>query len=202
MTYETPDLPYDYDALEPYIDEQTMRLHHDKHHVAYTTKLNKAVEKHPELFDKPAEELIANLDEVPEDIRTAVRNHGGGHVNHAFFWPLMKKDVPAEGPVVDAIKEQFGSMDEFKEEFANAAKGRFGSGWAWLVLDNDGQLEIMSTPNQDSPLTQGKTPLLALDMWEHSFYLKYQNRKQEYIDAWWHVVNWKKVNEHYEAAKQ
>ncbi|MBW2983201.1 superoxide dismutase [Candidatus Woesearchaeota archaeon] len=202
MTYETPDLPYDYDALEPYIDEQTMRLHHDKHHVAYTTKLNKAVEKHPELFDKPAEELIADLESVPEDIRTAVRNHGGGHVNHAFFWPLMKKDVPAEGPVVDAIKEQFGSMDEFKEEFANAAKGRFGSGWAWLVLNEDGQLEIMSTPNQDSPLTQGKTPLLALDMWEHSFYLLRGPDKQAYIDAWWHVVNWAKVNEHYEAAKQ
>jgi len=202
MTYETPDLPYDYDALEPYIDEQTMRLHHDKHHVAYTTKLNKAVEKHPELFEKPAEELIADLESVPEDIRTAVRNHGGGHVNHAFFWPLMKKDVPAEGPVVDAIKEQFGSMDEFKEEFANAAKGRFGSGWAWLVLNEDGQFEIMSTPNQDSPLTQGKTPLLALDMWEHSFYLLRGPDKQAYIDAWWHVVNWAKVNEHYEAAKQ
>ena len=200
MADETPELPYDYDALEPYIDEQTMRLHHDKHHVAYTTKLNKAVEKHPELFDKPAEELITNLDDVPEDIRTPVRNHGGGHVNHAFFWPLMKKDVPAEGPVVDAIKEEFGSLDEFKERFGNAAKTIFGSGWAWLVL-NDDKLEIMTTPNQDSPLTQGKTPLLALDMWEHSWYLLRGPDKQAYIDAWFNVVNWQKVNEHYEEAK-
>ncbi|MBD3209595.1 superoxide dismutase [Candidatus Woesearchaeota archaeon] len=199
MTYETSTLGYDYDALEPHIDAQTMQIHHDKHHAAYTKKLNAAVEKHPELFEKKAEELIADLDAIPENIRTAVRNNGGGHVNHAFFWPLLKKDVAAKGPAVEKIKGRFGSLEEFKETFAQAAATRFGSGWAWLVLD-DGKLEIMSTPNQDNPLSEGKVPLLALDMWEHSWYLKWKFDKASYIKAFWNVVNWEQVNEHYKAA--
>ncbi|MBN1275790.1 superoxide dismutase [Candidatus Woesearchaeota archaeon] len=200
MAYETPPLPYAYDALEPHIDEETMRLHHDKHHVAYTEKLNAALEQHPELSEKSAEALIKGLAGVPEDIRSAVRNNGGGHVNHAFFWPLLKKDVPAEGAVIDAIKERFGSFESFKDEFTKAAAMRFGSGWAWLVLDG-GELEITSTANQDSPLTQGKTPLLTLDVWEHAYYLKYQNRRPDYIEAFFKVIDWERVNKHYEAAK-
>jgi len=201
MTYETPALGYDYDALEPYFDAQTMEIHHDRHHAAYTAKLNAAVEQHPELFERTAEELITHPGKLPEDIRQAVINNGGGHVNHAFFWPLLKKDVPAQGPIIDAINEQFGSFEEFKESFSKAAATRFGSGWAWLVHDN-GKLKIMSTANQDTPLAQGKTPLLALDVWEHSYYLKYQNKRPDYIEAFFKVVNWEKVNEHFMKAKE
>lgn len=197
MTYETPELPYAYNALEPHIDEETMRIHHDKHHVAYTTKLNAAVEG-TELAGKDPQELISDPSALPENIRQAVINNGGGHVNHGFFWELLKKDVPAQGEVIEAIKEQFGSFEAFKKEFSQAAATRFGSGWAWLVL-NDGKLEVMSTANQDSPLAQGKTPLLALDVWEHAYYLKYQNKRPDYIEAFFKVIDWKKVNEHYTA---
>ena len=197
MTYQTPELGYDYDALEPYIDEQTMKVHHDKHHAGYTKKLNAAIEKHPELFDKEAQELIAKPQALPEDIRTAVINNGGGHVNHAFFWPLLKKGVPASGAVVEAINEEFGSFEDFKDAFSKAATTRFGSGWAWLVLNKEGKLEIMSTANQETPLAQGKKPLLALDVWEHAYYLKYQNKRPEYIEAFFNVINWEAVNKHY-----
>lgn len=199
MVYETPELGYAYDALEPYIDAETMSIHHDKHHAAYTKKFNAALEKHPELYEKPADWLIANLDQVPADIRQAVRNNGGGHINHAFFWPLLKKGVPAEGAVVDAIKKQYGSFETFKEQFNNAAATQFGSGWAWLVKNKDGSLTITQTSNQDSPLTQGQTPLLCLDVWEHAYYLTYHNKRPDYIEAFWKVVNWEQVNKHYTA---
>ena len=200
MTYELPELGYDYNALEPYIDEETMKIHHDKHHKAYTDKLNAALEDHKDLQSKPAEELIANLNSIPEDIRGAVQNNGGGYVNHSFFWPILKKDVEFSGEVADAIKEKFGSFDKFKEQFSNAATTRFGSGWAWLVLSN-GELEITSTGNQDSPLSEGMTPSRGLDVWEHAYYLKYQNRRPEYIEAFFNVINWEKVNKHFVNAK-
>ncbi|MFW6230851.1 MAG: superoxide dismutase [Nanoarchaeota archaeon] len=195
--YELPELPYAYDALEPFIDKETMQIHHDKHHAGYVKKLNAALEKHPELKEKSSEKLVADLDAVPDDIRTAVRNHGGGHVNHSFFWPILAKDAKPDGEAVDAIMGQFGSLDDFKEEFTKAATERFGSGWAWLVVNRNGKLEIMSTPNQDSPLSQGMKPILGLDVWEHAYYLKYQNKRAEYIDAFFNVINWQKVNEHY-----
>lgn len=201
MVHTVPDLGYAFDALEPHIDAKTMEIHHGKHHAAYVNNLNLALEKHPELSSKSAEELVADLESVPEDIRTAVRNNGGGHVNHSFFWPLLKKDVHAKGAVVDAITQQWGSLDKFKEEFGKAAASRFGSGWAWLVLNN-GQLQIMSTANQDSPLSEGKIPVLGLDVWEHSYYLRYQNRRPDYIAAFWNVVNWEQVEKHFEKAKE
>lgn len=202
MTYTLPDLPYAYDALEPYIDVETMHLHHDKHHNTYVTNLNAAIDKHPELGTKSVEELIADMDSIPEDIRTAVRNNGGGHANHAFFWEIMAPNAGGAptGEIKDAIDAAFGSFDKLKEEFKTAATGRFGSGWAWLVLNN-GKLEVTSTPNQDSPLMDGKTPVLGLDVWEHAYYLNYKNVRPEYIDAFWNVVNWDKVNEHFSAAK-
>lgn len=200
MAYETPELGYDYDALEPYIDAATMRVHHDKHHVGYTTKLNAAVEKHPELFEQDAADLLKDLEKVPEDIRAAVRNNGGGHVNHALFWQVLKKDVPFEGEVAEAIEEKFGSFDAFKEVFSQAAATQFGSGWAWLAV-SDGKLEVLQTQNQDTPLSSGKTPILALDIWEHAYYLKYQNKRPDYIEAFFSVVDWAKVNELYLAAK-
>lgn len=199
--YTTPDLPYAYDALEPFIDQDTMRVHHDKHHVAYTTKLNAAIKSHPELFNKSPEELLKDLKAVPEGIRTAVRNNGGGHVNHTLFWQVLKKDVPAQGPVVDAIIEQFGDLDKFKEEFSTAAATQFGSGWAWLVTDGAGKLSVRNSPNQDTPLSDGLTPILALDVWEHAYYLKYQNKRPEYIEAFFNIIDWQKVNELYEQAK-
>ncbi|PTE38693.1 superoxide dismutase [Staphylococcus equorum] len=199
MAFELPNLPYGFDALEPHIDQQTMEIHHDKHHNTYVTKLNAAVEG-TDLESKSIEEIVANLDSVPENIQTAVRNNGGGHLNHSLFWELLTPNSEEKGTVVDKIKEQWGSLDAFKEEFANQAAARFGSGWAWLVV-NDGKLEIVTTPNQDSPLTEGKTPILGLDVWEHAYYLKYQNKRPDYISAFWNVVNWEKVDELYSAAK-
>lgn len=202
MTYTLPELPYAYDALEPHVDVETMHLHHDKHHNTYVTNLNAAIEKHPELGSKSVEELVADLANVPEDIRTAVQNNGGGHANHTFFWEIMAPNAGGEptGDVKTAIDEAFGSFDAFKEQFAAAATGRFGSGWAWLVVNN-GKLEITSTANQDSPLTDGKTPILGLDVWEHAYYKKYSNVRPDYIKAFWNVVNWDEVNKRLAAAK-
>lgn len=200
MAHELPELPYDYSALEPYIDEQTMNIHHKKHHQAYVNNLNAALEGREDLAGKSAEELIKNLGSVPEEIRGAVRNNGGGHVNHSFFWLILKKDVQFSGDIVDAINKKFGSFEKFKEDFTKAAMTRFGSGWAWLVV-NSGELEIVSTANQDSPLSDGKTPVLGLDVWEHAYYLKYQNKRNDYVDAFFHCVNWDKVNEHFANAK-
>ncbi len=192
--HSLPELGYGYDALEPYIDAKTMEIHHTKHHQAYINKLNAALEKHPDLQDRSVEDLLRDLNKIPEDIRTAVRNHGGGHANHSFFWPLLKKDVKLGGPIADKIKETFGGFDQFKEKFSAAAGGRFGSGWAWLVMGKKG-LEITSTANQDSPLIEGLTPLVGIDVWEHAYYLKYQNRRPEYVEAFFNVINWDRVNE-------
>lgn len=202
MTYTLPELPYAYDALEPYIDVETMHLHHDKHHNTYVTNLNAAIEKHPELGEKSVEDLISDMNTIPEDIRTAVRNNGGGHTNHTFFWEIMAPNAGGQptGAIKEAIDETFGSFDEMKAAFKTAATGRFGSGWAWLVVNN-GKLEITSTPNQDSPLMDGQTPVLGLDVWEHAYYLKYKNVRPDYIEAFWNVVNWDKVNELFVAAK-
>lgn len=199
--HELPKLPYAYDALEPYIDAKTMEIHHTKHHQTYVDKLNAAI-KGTKFESMDVNKLISNLNDVPENIRTAVRNHGGGHSNHSFFWKIMAPDSGGEphGDVGDEIKHTFGSFDKFKEELTNAGLNRFGSGWAWLVLNN-GKLEVYSTANQDSPIMEGKIPLLGIDMWEHAFYILRQNRKNEYIDAFWHVVNWKQVNKNYETAK-
>jgi Fe-Mn family superoxide dismutase len=199
MAYTLTKLPYAYDALEPYIDARTMEIHHSKHHQAYVNNVNAAMEKYPEWHEKAIEDVIADLNNVPEDVRGAVRNHGGGHVNHSFFWQILKTGVAFEGEVAEAIKAKFGSFDEFKTQFSAAAATRFGSGWAWLVVNN-GELEIMSTANQDSPLTDGKTPILNIDVWEHAYYLKYQNKRPEYIDAFFNVINWEKVNEFYKNA--
>jgi len=202
MTYTLPDLPYAYDALEPHIDVETMHLHHDKHHNTYVTNLNAAIDKHPELGTKSVEALIADMDSIPEDIRTAVRNNGGGHANHSFFWEIMAPNAGGAptGEIKEAIDAAFGSFDKLKEEFKTAATGRFGSGWAWLVLNN-GKLEVTSTPNQDSPLMDGKTPVLGLDVWEHAYYLNYKNVRPDYINAFWNLVNWDEVNKRYAAAK-
>ena len=201
--HKLPELPYAYDALEPYIDAQTMEIHHTKHHNAYVTNLNKALEKAPKLSDAPLETLISDLSSVPEEIRGAVRNHGGGHFNHSLFWSLMGKDKGGSpiGSVGSAIAETFGSFSALKEKFNNAAATRFGSGWAWLSLDKKGTLLVHSTANQDSPLMEGFQPVLGLDVWEHAYYLKYQNRRPEYIEAWWNVVNWEAVNAQFEKAK-
>lgn len=195
MAYTLPDLPYAYDALEPYIDVETMHLHHDKHHNTYVTNLNAAIEKHPELGEKSVEALISDLDAIPADIRTAIINNGGGTANHSFFWKIMSPNGGGEptGAIKDAINEAFGSFQAFKDEFKAAATGRFGSGWAWLVVNN-GKLEVTSTGNQDSPLSEGKTPIIALDVWEHAYYLKYRNVRPDYIEAFWHVVNWDEAN--------
>ena len=202
MTYTLPDLPYAYDALEPYIDEETMHLHHDKHHNTYVTNLNAAIEKYPELGEKTIEELLSDMDAIPTDIKTAVRNNGGGHANHSFFWEIMAPNAGGEptGEIKEAINEAFGDFSSFKEEFKKAAAGRFGSGWAWLVMEN-GKLAITSTANQDSPLMEGKTPILGLDVWEHAYYLKYKNVRPDYIAAFWNVINWVEVNKRFEAAK-
>ena len=195
MAHELPPLPYDYNALEPHIDEQTMRIHHDKHHATYVTKLNAALEKHPELAAKSIEDLIGDLDSIPVEIRMAVRNNGGGHANHTMFWQVMGSNgggAPS-GKVADAINASFNSYDAFKEQLAAAGANRFGSGWAWLI-DAGGTLTIESTPNQDSPLMEGKKPILGVDVWEHAYYLKYQNRRPDYIAAWFNVINWGEVN--------
>ena len=195
MAHEVPPLPYDYKALEPHIDVQTMQIHHDKHHAAYVNNLNAALEKHPDLQKKSVEDLLRTINTVPEDIRTAVRNNGGGHANHTMFWQIMGPGTggaPA-GAIGDAIKSAFGTFDSFKEQFSKAAIGRFGSGWAWLI-DAGGKLSIESTANQDSPLMEGKKIVLGLDVWEHAYYLKYQNRRADYITAWWSTINWAEVN--------
>lgn len=194
MTYTLPQLQYEYTALEPFIDEQTMRIHHTKHHQAYVDKLNAALQNFHELQNKPVEELLKDLKAIPKEIRGAVQNQGGGHANHSFFWQLLKKDVPAQGEVIEAITKKFKGFDKFKEEFTAEALGRFGSGWAWLVL-NKGKLKIVNTLNQDSSLSDGQIPVLGLDVWEHAYYLKYQNRRAEYVAAFFNVINWVKVNE-------
>ncbi len=203
MAFELPALPYAYDALEPVIDADTMRFHHDKHHATYVANLNKALEAHPELFERSVEFLIAHLNHLPEDIKGAVRNNGGGTYNHTLFWEMMAPEgqTAFAGPVADKIKETFGSYEEFKKQFAAAAAGRFGSGWAWLVADGD-KLEILSTANQDNPLTEGKRPLLCLDVWEHAYYLKYQNRRVDYINEWFRIINWDFVNEKYKKSQE
>jgi Fe-Mn family superoxide dismutase len=195
VAHELPPLPYAYNALEPHIDETTMRIHHDKHHGTYVTNLNAALDKHPQLQGQPAEDLLRAIDTVPEAIRTAVRNNGGGHVNHTMFWEIMAPGGAAQpgGRLLDAIAGAFGSVDAFKDQFGKAAMGRFGSGWAWLVQGGDGKLAIESTPNQDSPLMDGKWPVFGLDVWEHAYYLKYQNRRADYVGAWWSVLNWTEV---------
>jgi Fe-Mn family superoxide dismutase len=201
MKHTLPDLGYAYDALEPFFDARTMEIHHTKHHQTYIDKLNAALNGQDQLQSLRVDQLVRNLGEVPENIRTAVRNHGGGHVNHGFFWPILKKGVKAAGPAVDAINRKFGAFDAFKEQFSNAAALLFGSGWTWLVSDGQ-KLEIVITPNQDSPLSQGKTHILGLDVWEHAYYLKYQNRRPDYIAAFFNVVNWEKVNENFAAAQK
>ena len=199
MAYEVPPLPYDYNALEPHIDEATMKLHHDKHHQAYVDKANAALEG-TEWDGKPIEEVLQNLDSLPSDKQAAVRNNGGGHHNHSLFWEWMSPDGGGEpsGALAEAIKSAFGSFDDFKTKLKDAGVARFGSGWAWLVHDGSG-LAIVSTPNQDNPVSDGKTPLLGVDVWEHAYYLKYQNKRPDYIDAWWNVVNWDKVAEGFAA---
>ena len=194
--FELPKLHYSYDSLEPYIDARTMEIHHTKHHQAYINNLKGALDKHENFKSRDLDELITDLNSVPEDIRMAVRNNGGGHINHSFFWDIMKKDVPFTGEVAEAINSKFGSFDDFKTKFTNAAITRFGSGWGWLVVSG-GELEIMSTANQDSPLSEGKTPILGIDVWEHAYYLKYQNRRPDYVGAFFNVINWEKVNEYF-----
>ncbi len=203
MTHELPKIPYAYDALEPFIDKQTMDIHHTKHHKTYINKLNAALEGHEDLKKKPVEDLLKNLSAVPEAIRTAVRNHGGGHHNHSLFWQMMapKAGGNPTGVVAEEINKKFGSFEKFKEQFSNSAVGVFGSGWAWLVW-NGKELEIVNTPNQDSPLSSGKTPLLGIDVWEHAYYLKNQNRRADYVTAFWNVVNWKQVEENLKNAKK
>ncbi|KQL44861.1 MULTISPECIES: superoxide dismutase [Brevibacillus] len=202
MAHQLPALPYAHNALEPHIDAQTMEIHHGRHHATYVNNLNAALEAHADLQDKSVEELISNIDALPEGIRTAVRNNGGGHANHTLFWEILSPNgggAPA-GELADAINAAFGSFDNFKAEFAKAATGRFGSGWAWLVADG-GKVAITSTPNQDSPVMEGKKPILGLDVWEHAYYLKYQNKRPDYIGAFWNVVNWDEVSKRFAAAK-
>ncbi len=202
MAHELPALPYPYDALEPHIDGRTMEIHHGKHHAAYVNNLNKALESHSDLQKKSITELLADLGSVPESIRTAVRNNGGGHFNHSLFWKVMQRGGGGKpsGELADAIDSAFGSFDEFKNKFSQAAATRFGSGWAWLYV-RDGKLQLDSTPNQDSPVMHGGRPILGLDVWEHAYYLNYQNRRPDYVQAWWNVVNWSGVEENYRKAK-
>jgi superoxide dismutase, Fe-Mn family len=200
MPYEVPSLPYDYAALEPHIDEQTMRIHHDKHHQAYVDKANAALEG-TEWADKPVEEVLRNLDRIPQDKRTIVRNNGGGHANHTFFWQIMSPEGGGEpeGDLAEAINQTFGGVADLKQKVTDAGVNQFGSGWGWLVVDG-GSLAVISTPNQDSPLLEGKIPLLGVDVWEHAYYLKYQNRRPDYIAAWWNVVNWDEIARRYQEA--
>jgi Fe-Mn family superoxide dismutase len=202
MTFELPALPYDYSVLEPHIDEQTMRIHHDKHHAAYVTNLNKALDSAPDLQAKSIEDILMNLNSVPENVRTAVRNNGGGHVNHTMFWQIMSASGGSPtGEVADAIMSTFGSFDTFKKSINDAGVGRFGSGWAWLVIDKNGKLAVTSTPNQDNPMSDGLKPVMGVDVWEHAYYLKYQNRRADYLAAWWNVVNWAEVAARYAKMK-
>ena len=199
MAYELPKLPYAYDALDPHIDARTMEIHHTKHHQTYIDKLNDAVKGKPDLEGKSIEELISNLNAVPEDIRTVVRNNGGGHANHSFFWQIMGPEGgEPSGKLGDEIKASFGGLEGLKEKMSAAGVGRFGSGWAWLIKNKTGKLEVMSTPNQDSPLMDGNTPVIGIDVWEHAYYLNYQNRRPDYLKAWWNVVNWAEVGKRYE----
>ena len=202
MAFELPDLPYAKDALEPHIDAKTMEIHHGKHHQGYVNKTNAALEDHPELQNKSIEELLSNITAIPEGIRTKIRNAGGGHANHSLFWKILSPNGGGEpeGEIAEAIDETFGSFDDFKEEFANAATGQFGSGWAWLVVTRKGDLEVTSTANQDSPMMDHKRPILGLDVWEHAYYLNYQNRRGDYVDHFWNVVNWPEVNRNYKQA--
>lgn len=203
MAYELPPLPYDYSALEPHIDTETMKLHHDKHHGTYVSNLNGAIEKHPELGKHAPEDLLRNLSEVPEDVRAVVRNNGGGHVNHTMFWNIMKPNGGGEptGKIGEQLKKDFGSFDAFKKTFNETTAKQFGSGWGWLIWDT-GKLKIVTTPNQDSPFSQGFFPILGNDVWEHAYYLKYQNRRPEYLAAWWNTVNWDEINKRYERAQK
>jgi superoxide dismutase, Fe-Mn family len=203
VAYEVPPLPYDYNALEPHIDEATMKVHHDKHHQAYVDKANAALEG-TEWEDKPIEEVLQNLDSLDEDKQKAVRNNGGGHANHTFFWQILSPDGGGspDGSLLQAIVDTFGGFDKFQEEFKQAGIGQFGSGWAWLVKTDDGSLEITSTPNQDTPVSEGNTPIIGVDVWEHAYYLKYQNKRPDYIDAFWNVVNWDEAQKRYESADE
>lgn len=202
MAFELPPLPYDYNALEPYIDTQTMQLHHDKHHATYVNNLNAALQGHA-FANLSVEEVVRRINEVPENVRTAVRNNAGGHVNHTMFWQIMKPNGGGEptGELATAINAKFGSFDAFKQAFNDAGAKRFGSGWAWLILDKSGNLAVTSTPNQDSPFIDGNYPILGNDVWEHAYYLKYQNRRPEYLAAWWNVVNWEEVAKRYAQAR-
>jgi Fe-Mn family superoxide dismutase len=204
MPFELPALPYAYTALEPHIDEMTMRIHHDKHHGAYVTNLNKALESAPALAGKSLDALLSGLDAVPENIRAAVRNNGGGHANHTLFWEIMTPGGPGapSGALAAAIDAAFGSVDKLKDAVNAAGLGRFGSGWAWVIVERDGTLAVTSTPNQDTPVMEGKTPILGVDVWEHAYYLKYQNRRADYLAAWWNVVNWAEVAARFEKAKK
>ena len=203
MAYELPPLPYDYAALEPHIDAETMKLHHDKHHQAYINNLNGAIEKHPDLGKHTAEDLLRNLNSVPEDIRTTVRNNGGGHVNHSMFWAIMQPGGGGEptGRIAEQIRKDFGDFAAFKKQFNETTAKQFGSGWGWLLWDG-GKLAITTTPNQDSPLLLGKYPILGNDVWEHAYYLKYQNRRPDYLAAWWNTVNWNEINKRFEQAQK
>ena len=203
MAYELPPLPYPSNALEPHIDAKTMEIHHDKHHQAYITNANKALEGHPDLAAKPVDELLADLNKIPESVRTVLRNNAGGHSNHTFFWKIMGPNAGGtpKGKLAEAINSTFGGVDQFKEELQKAAIGRFGSGWAWLVVNKEGKLQITSTANQDTPISDGLKPVIGVDVWEHSYYLLYQNRRPDYLKAWWNVVNWDQAEKNFEAAK-
>ncbi|MGA8478681.1 MAG: superoxide dismutase [Chthoniobacterales bacterium] len=203
MAYELPPLPYPSNALEPHIDAKTMEIHHDKHHQAYITNANKALEGHPDLAAKPVNELLADLNKVPESIRTVLRNNAGGHSNHTFFWKIIGPNAGGtpKGKLAEAINSTFGGFDQFKEELQKAAIGRFGSGWAWLVVNKEGKLQITSTANQDTPISDGLKPVIGVDVWEHAYYLLYQNRRPDYLKAWWNVVNWDQAEKNFEAAK-
>ncbi|MEO7003750.1 MAG: superoxide dismutase [Ktedonobacterales bacterium] len=203
MAFELPPLPYDYNALEPYIDAQTMQLHHDKHHQTYVTNLNNALQGQSQFENMSVEDVVRNINNVPENIRTAVRNNGGGHANHSMFWQIMKPGGGGDptGPLADAINSTFGSFDNFKTQFNSTGAGRFGSGWVWLVADQGGKLSLTSTANQDSPLMDGMFPVMGNDVWEHAYYLKYQNRRPEYLAAWWNVVNWDEIAKRFQQAQ-
>ena len=203
MAHELPPLPYDYTALEPYIDEKTMHLHHDGHHGTYVKNLNAALEKHANLQSKSAEELLRDLNAIPEDIRTTIRNNGGGHVNHTMFWKIMKPKGGGDptGPIADAIKKTFGNFKDFQSKFNDAGTKVFGSGWVWLAGKSSGEVQIVTTPNQDNPISQGLFPILGNDVWEHAYYLKYNNRRPEYLQAWWNVVSWDEINKRFEVFK-
>jgi len=201
--FALPDLPYDFTALEPHIDARTMEIHHDKHHAGYTSKLNAALEAHSGLHGKSVEEILRDIDSVPDSIRTAVRNNGGGYANHALFWTIMAPGAGGQpsGSLGDAISDRFGSFDAFKSKLTGEAGGRFGSGWGWLVVDGSGSLDVYSTANQDSPYMQGHTPILGVDVWEHAYYLHYQNRRPDYLAAWWNLINWPEVQKRFDAAR-